>query len=119
VRAHPLPEAECGRVSHGLYASTAAGGPNGAFKLRSPMDHKPMGVFASDGLGWDHVSVSRHDRCPTWEEMEYVRNLFFEPAETAMQLHVPADRHMNVHPFCLHIWRPQQVEIPVPPLVMV
>jgi hypothetical protein len=41
------------------------------------------------GMGWDHVSVSTQVRCPTWEEMEFVKRLFFEDGETAMQLHVP------------------------------
>jgi hypothetical protein len=37
-----------------------------------------------------------------------------------MQLHVrpPAD-HVNNHEFCLHIWRPLDVDIPRPPSVMV
>lgn len=75
-------------------------------------------VVASWGEGWEHVSVSRRDRCPSWEEMEHVARLFW-PNETAMQLHVPASDHINVHPFCLHWWRPIGVEIPMPPGWMV
>jgi hypothetical protein len=76
-------------------------------------------VLASDGGFWDHVSVSIKNRCPTWEEMEFVKRLFFEPPETAMQLHVPSDDHVNYHPNCLHLWRPQRAEIPRPPSAMV
>lgn len=64
-------------------------------------------VIASDGLGWDHVSVSRPDRCPTWDEMAFVKKQFFHADETVMQLHVPEAAHINCHPFCLHLWRPQ------------
>jgi hypothetical protein len=76
-------------------------------------------VIASQGLGWDHVSVSLNYRCPTWEEMEYVRELFFADNETVMQLSVPRSDHLSYHPYCLHLWRPQTQEIPRPPDLMV
>lgn len=76
-------------------------------------------VIASWGMGWDHVSVSLEHRTPKWAEMERVRRTFFHDHETAMQLHVPPGEHINCHPYCLHIWRPQKVEIPRPPSSMV
>lgn len=85
----------------------------GAFKFRGAM------VIASWGAAWDHVSVSYPDRCPTWAEMERVKRAFFRSEETAMQLHVPPADHINVHPFCLHLWRPHDAEIPMPPKWMV
>ena len=81
----------------------------GAFRLGQ------LFVIASTGFGWDHVSVSTRTRCPTWGEMEYVKRMFFEDHETAMQLHVPPSDHVNCHPYCLHLWRPQEFEIPRPP----
>jgi hypothetical protein len=62
---------------------------------------------------WDHVSVSLADRCPTWEEMCFIKELFFERDEPAMQLH-PVKDYVNNHPYCLHLWRPLDVEIPLP-----
>lgn len=76
-------------------------------------------VIASNDDGWDHVSVSLRDRTPTWDEMEYIKHLFFRPDETAMQLHVPGSDHVNNHPYCLHLWRPHGVAIPRPPADMV
>lgn len=76
-------------------------------------------VIASDGYGWDHVSVSCEGRCPTWGEMELIKRLFFKEDETAMQLHVPPQDHVNCHPYCLHLWRPQDAEIPRPPSELV
>jgi hypothetical protein len=87
----------------------------GAFLLPSPIDGASIRVIASSGEGWDHVSVSRKNRCPNWAEMEHVKRLFFADTETAMQLHVPASDHINCHPYCLHLWRPQFTEIPRPP----
>lgn len=91
----------------------------GVFTVPSVIDKAPLRVIASAGEGWDHVSVSRRNRCPNWHEMEQVKNLFFGPHETAMQLHVPAAEHINCHPNCLHLWRPQSGEIPRPPGWMV
>lgn len=71
------------------------------------------------GEGWDHVSVSLPDRCPTWEEMEFIKRLFFRDDEVAMQLHVPPKDHISVHDYCLHLWRPQNEKIPLPPSIMV
>jgi hypothetical protein len=91
----------------------------GLFWLPSPVDRAPLKVIASNGMSWDHVSVSRRNRCPNWLEMDFVKRWFFRPDECAMQLHVPEAEHINYHPYCLHLWRPQRQEIPRPPGEMV
>lgn len=90
---------------------------NGWFVV--PFNGVKLRVIQSDGLDWDHVSVSLPNRCPTYDEMEHVRKLFFRDDETVMQLHVPVKDHRNVHQFCLHLWRPQHAEIPRPPAHLV
>ena len=92
---------------------------NGAFIFRTPIDGKTLRVIASNGDGWDHVSVSLTSRAPRWEEMEFIKRKFFHDYETAMQLHVPPSEHVNNHPHCLHLWRPHNSEIPRPPKIMV
>lgn len=67
-------------------------------------------VQASCGGGWDHVSVSLAHRCPMWEEMAWVKSVFFKEDEAVMQLHVADSKHINCHPYCLHLWRPQTDE---------
>jgi len=101
-----------------MYGSFGDDG-NGIFTLFSPIDRAPMHVIASNGGDWDHVSVSRLNRCPNWTEMEFVKRRFFKDDETAMQLHVPPSDHINKHEHCLHLWRPQKLEIPRPPSMMV
>ena len=91
----------------------------GAFIVNSPVDQAPMRVIAWAGEGWDHVSVSRKNRCPNWQEMEHVKRIFFKDSEVAMQLHVTPQDHISVHPYCLHLWRPHDVPIPLPPKDMV
>jgi len=91
----------------------------GCFMMDSCIDRAPLMIIASSGNGWDHVSISRRNRCPNWMEMEQVAKAFFRENETAMQLHVPTSDHVNDHPFCLHWWRPLDCEIPRPPSWMV
>jgi len=92
---------------------------HGAFLVPSPIDKATMRVVASSSGGWDHVSVSRKNRCPNWTEMEHVKRMFFQDDEAAMQLHVPPSEHISYHPHTLHIWRPQGGEIPMPPAIFV
>lgn len=87
-----------------------------------PVADKPptiLRVIASIGGGWDHVSVSLPDRTPTWEELEFVKRLLFKPDEVAVQFHVPADDHVNFHPYTLHLWRSHRQRIRLPPKVFV
>jgi hypothetical protein len=101
------------RVVHPLLGSGDAS--NGAFLVPFPRTGTTLKVMASDGLGWDHVSVSLDHRCPNWPEMDFIKRLFFKPEETVMQLHVPESDHISFHPNCLHLWRPQHAAIPRPP----
>ena len=92
---------------------------NGVFSVPSELDQLPLNIIASDGNGWDHVSVSRNDRLPRYEEMRQVVRLFFKDTETVMELHVPKKEHINRSEHVLHLWRPQNVDIPQPPHYMV
>lgn len=97
----------------------AGDGTCGAFSIPSPIDRQPLIIVASANGGWDHVSVSRKNRVPNWAEMEHVARLFFGHDEVAMQLHLPASEHINVHPNCLHWWRCHATPIPLPPKAFV
>lgn len=90
----------------------------GVFEVAGPLG-ATLRVIASNDDGWDHVSVSIERRCPAWDEMEFIKHLFFKDDETAMQLHVPASDHINYHPYCLHLWCPHHAKIPRPPADMV
>ncbi len=74
---------------------------------------------ADAGIPWEHVSVSLPNRCPNWPEMCFIKGLFWDAEETAMQLHPPQSKWINNHPYCLHMWRPVQAEIPLPPEITV
>jgi hypothetical protein len=117
-------EIEMYRVKKGVFASDTSYGNNGHFIIPHPKIAGVMlYVVCSDGLGWDHVSISlvgsKVDRCPNWGEMCFAKDLFFEPNETVIQFHPPKDQHVSTHPYCLHLWRPQFHIIPLPDHSMV
>jgi hypothetical protein len=91
----------------------AKGEDGGAYSI--PFRSAILSVIASDGGGWEHVSVSLKNRCPNWEEMCFIKNLFWDNEEWVMQLHPPKSQYINNHPHCLHLWRPQAESIPMPP----
>ncbi len=70
---------------------------------------------ASNGEGWEHVSVSLPYRCPTWKEMCHIKSIFWDDDEVVLQYHPKKDEYVNFHPYCLHLWNPIGVEIPRPP----
>jgi hypothetical protein len=109
---------ENGRVVVGPMGTRHRTTRHGAFLLESP--HNIMlRVVVGDGMGWDHVSVSGKKRCPNWFEMEWVRGLFFEDDDWVMQLSPPRAERVNVHEYCLHLWRPHDQDIPLPHREMV
>lgn len=91
----------------------------GAFQIASPVDGGVLRVIAANADGWDHVSVSRKDRTPTWEEMEHIKRRFFKEDELVLQFHVPVKKHINFHSHCLHLWRSHDSDPLLPPVLMV
>jgi len=87
----------------------------GCFYVPSKVDTHSLKVIVSSGEGWDHVSVSRKNRCPNWLEMDQIKRMFFKDDEVAMQLHPEIANHISNHDFCLHLWRPHDGSIPLPP----
>jgi hypothetical protein len=92
--------------------------PYGGYFMVS-IQGRTLRVVASNDAGWDHVSVSLPNRCPTWLEMDAVKRLFFEPHELCWQYNMPVSDHINIHPYVLHIWRKHDFNMPVPPKIMV
>lgn len=93
----------------------------GAFFIPSPVDKKPLKVVATivlDSEGrplWDHVSVSRKNRCPNWAEMCEAKRFFFMPEDCVIQYHPPQSQYVNLHETCLHLWRHYR-PIEMPPM---
>lgn len=101
-----------------ITAAGIDGGTAAAFLASSKKEQTAMVVF-SWGCGWDHVSVSYPNRCPTWDEMCEIKSMFFLPDEVCVQYHPAENEYVNNHRHCLHIWHYQKGDIPAPPSWMV
>jgi len=76
-------------------------------------------IIASNGEDWEHVSISRANRTPRWNEMCKVKALFWDAEDCVIQYHPPETVYIRTHPHVLHLWRPIGVVIPMPPINMV
>lgn len=93
------------RVKTGPMRSTIKDGNNGCFQIRTLKFKRQFNCIVSDGMGWEHVSVSLHDRCPTWEEMCFIKSQFWDDEDFVVQMHPPKSEWVNNHNYCLHLWR--------------
>ena len=77
-------------------------------------------VVFSWGGGWDHVSiVPFNKKTPSWEDMCKLKKIFFKDDEAVMQIHPKKEDYVNVVKNCLHLWRPIDKELPLPPRLYV
>jgi len=112
---------QANRVRDGQMGSDDSYGLAGMFRLIGPGNSLLLAV--SSGVDhehrWEHVSVSAQNRTPTWAEMCFVKDLFWDKHEMAVQYHPPESEYVNCHPFVLHIWKPMDMTIPMPPTLLV
>ena len=106
------------------YYSDKDFGNNGAFRIKSLKLKHNLFCIASDGHDWEHVSVTRENgletkKTPTWEEMCFVKNLFWDKIDVVVQYHPAENEYVNHHPYCLHLWRPMNQVIFTPPPYLV
>lgn len=70
-----------------------------------PFKHETLQVISTLDNGRAHVSVvvKGKKRTPTWEEMCFVKECFWEDEEEAIQIHPKKSEYVNYHNYCLHI----------------
>lgn len=113
-------------ITHPILGSTSAAGPNGAFDLPSPKNGWRLAVIASNDEGWEHVSVhcyatgnKQRMRTPSWAEMCFVKDIFWEAEDEVVQFHPRRSEYVNLHPHTLHLWRALDERMPRPPQNMI
>ena len=52
-----------------------------------------------------HVSCLRHNRKPSWEEVDALKDLFFGEEGEAMILLPSKSDPIGFHPYCIHLWQ--------------
>ena len=107
------------RVRQGPLGSNDNLGNTGALIVPGPLGFKLQTISSGtdEKNRWEHVSVStyRKNRIPVWEEMCFVKDIFWDKEETVIQYHPPESEYINNHAFVLHLWRPLDFRIPLPP----
>ncbi len=53
---------------------------------------------------WLHVSLSRGDQIPSYEDVKLVKDVFVGFTRKAMMIFPPQSEYVNVHPNCLHLY---------------
>ena len=76
-------------------------------------------VKFTKAMGWEHLSVSFDDMLPDWNYMQKMKEMFWKDDEECFQLHPKKENYINNHNYCLHIWRPLEQQIPIPPTILV
>lgn len=113
---------EAGRMRDGPMGSTQRAGHFGMFHVQGPCGEL-LRIISSgacaEAEGWEHVSVSTRRRVPNWQEMSFVKRLFWEPEECVVQFHPPESTYVNNHPHVLHLWRHESLQFPLPPSILV
>jgi hypothetical protein len=112
------------RLITGPLRSAKSYGNNGGFFIPASTNRgRKLVIIASDGMGWEHVSVhvkkGEASLTPYWEEMCFIKNLFWDDEDVVMQLHPRKSEYVNNHTNTLHLWRPTQGVIPEPPSILV
>lgn len=108
------------------YYRSKTGDPYGSFlvpALKGP-GRRQLNIIAADGqeTGWEHVSVSlgQHSKTvPTWEEMCFVKSLFWGDDECVVQFHPAKKEYVNLHEGVLHLWKFVKAEFPTPEKLLV
>lgn len=114
-------------LDHPVLATTKADGNNGAFVIRRK--ERELWIIVSDGSlweeagftgdKWEHVSVHVFDGkrtvTPRWDEMCFVKDLFWDEEDVVVQFHPKKSEYINNHPNTLHLWRIIDKEFPTPP----
>src|SRR3954453_12001008 len=118
MRKTPWLAAEPYRKQH-PWGTTEYGADYGYFEIPGPCGRELRCIVSCPRPGdehqWEHVSVSLRNRCPNWPEMNFTKGVFWSDDEAVMQLHPSRTEYVNLHPYCLHLWRPVYAEIPLPP----
>ena len=88
-------------------------------KYYDKYNNKWLNFIFSYQLGWEHLSVSMPSKTPSWEQMCIMKDIFWNKDETCIEYHPREEDYVNNHEHCLHIWKPTEEILPIPPSLLV
>jgi len=92
------------------------------FRGTIAMSNRWLGsIIVSNGAGWEHVSVCpiKKHIMPSWEDMCFIKNLFWNEDEAVIEIHPAKSEYVNNMPNCLHLWRCSYKEMVLPPKILI
>lgn len=78
-------------------------------------------IVVSNGAGWEHISIAPMKKhiVPTWEDMCWLKDEFFNENEAVIEIHPAKSDYVNNMSNCLHLWRCSYKEMVLPPSCLV
>ena len=58
----------------------------------------------NDGNTWAHLSFSHPTRTPNYDEICYFKRNWIGDDWKSIMVFAPVDKHVNIHPYCLHLY---------------
>lgn len=117
------------RIKEGPLASTDDFGLCGAFEIPwTKSEGCYLYVIATEGCGtlgpsWEHVSVhgrtTRGVFTPSWDQMCFIKTLFWDADDCVIQFHPPKSEYVNRHKNTLHLWRKSGINWETPPKILI
>jgi hypothetical protein len=90
------------------YGTKSIGSSRTGARYRSVKDKKPILIVASlavyEDLVWYHVSFSRADKLPSYSDRAWVKKYWIGEDRWAVDVLPSKKLHVNIHPYCLHLW---------------
>lgn len=108
------------RKPHPRYYNHTKGDNFGWFEV--PRRKKTLYIQSSPSdEEWHHVSVSCsiYNESPSWEDMCFVKDLFFNDEDVVVQYHPKKSEYVNIAKNCLHLWKWNGGEFPTPNKILV
>ena len=65
-----------------------------------------------DGKVWIHLSFSRKNRMPSYNDMALVKAVFLGPDRDAVMVLPKKSKHVNIHKYCLHLFSTESMPLP-------
>lgn len=65
-----------------------------------------------NGVKYLHVSCSNPFHVPTYDQITFVKQVFIGDDREAYMVFPMKDKHVNIHPYCLHLYSPEQPLLP-------
>ena len=110
------------RKEHPVFGN---GDANGGYFVIPITKRRMAHVIASNGKGWEHVSVHVRDiikpviSIPIWSDMCFIKGVFWDKEDCVVQYHPPESEYVNNHEHVLHLWRQIGKEYDMPDSILV